>query len=157
MNTISPPAAVTIGLGLSLIVVALQSFGAFGGPASMSPAPMTVFVFFFFLGPFAIVVPAVAFWLWNVNLFRGDIQFPTRSIVLQVLAGAAALVWHIAGFRNGYFHAGWAVASVLMFCAAFMGGLVCRRQPSFWLNATAHWLTFVWLTSYAFPWLGEPL
>jgi hypothetical protein len=30
-----------------------------------------------------------------------------------------------------------------------------KRQPSFGRNLLAHWLLFVWLGWYAFPYLGE--
>ena len=73
----------------------------------------------------------------------------------MVVGLAASLEWLWLGDWQSYWGAELLAISAPIATLAVLLAIACRRRPSFLVNAAAHWVIFAWLSSYAFPWLGE--
>ena len=150
----------------SLILPACLGLLLSGAPTLLSPFPgLTVSVGFFFGDQggtwIALLLPALLFIAWNPALFRGEAQLPTRSLVLLTILTALTDLYFVESWRLGLefqgpvFTYGTCVENVIALGLLWIIFIWARRQPSFRRNLLAHWLLFVWLGWYAFPYLGE--
>ena len=153
-------AALTLMAGICLAIPALTGLSA-GEPEPLSPMPMLVVIPAFVLHVGAMFVPVAFFFAWNPSLFHGQETMPKRTywllgttILLNVAWFAAAWKWGVQfeGIRYvstvGIANAVWAALLLALFAALKKGGF-------FHKNLFLHWMLFVWLAWYAFPYLGE--
>lgn len=154
----------TVVAGLSLLIPAAVGLFIPGAPSALGPLPaITVTPAFFLPSPaIAVAVPALLFFVWNPGLFRGESRVPTRSYWLLAVATVLSVIWFVTGWKYGLRYQG--ARYVYEVCAANIAGLSLlaivfsrygKSKPSFGLNLALHWLLFVWLAWYAFPYLGE--
>jgi len=112
----------------------------------------------------AVAIPAVAFFLWNPGLFRGEATVPKRSYVLIAVATLADAAWFVGGWKDGlrfqgvaYTHAVFAI-NVVWVTLLWLGFAVSSKaRKSFNRSLLLHWLLFAWLAWSAFPFFGEML
>ena len=73
---------ITITLGVGLLLIVLQAFGAFGGGSRTlrSTTPMPLAIVYLLLGPISLVIPIVVFWSWSLFLFRGQTTLLYRGL-----------------------------------------------------------------------------
>ncbi len=155
----------TVLSGVSLILPAYCGLVLTGTPSLLSPFPtLTVLVAFAFSGAFpwlAVVVPTVLFCAWNPTLVFAEARLPTRSLVLLVIFTLLTIIDFLVEFRDGLRYQGatftFGTFAVNVGCLIVLWIVFVRgwRKPSFFNNLLAHWLLFVWLGWYAFPYLGE--
>jgi hypothetical protein len=159
------PRLATLGAGILVALIAAQSVGLFGmsTPFLLAPAPL-LFVLLATVNVPAPLIPVLfagLFWLFSLQLFRGEAAVPKRTFVLVVIAG----VWSAAGFIIGwdfgvrYQGRGYTLICLLVsLCMLAVSAAMLRRarlHPSFNLSLISHTIAFAWLGSYAFPYLGE--
>ncbi len=148
-----------------MALVAAQAIGAFGGgsPTITAPAPLLLVVpaLLGLPAPVVILLFTACFLLWLPSLHKGRPALPTRSVALAVAVAVVssavyATNWSYGLRYQGLAHTAACLALSLLFAACTLGA-VCRarKRPSFKAVLAAHTLTFVWLASYAFPYLGE--
>jgi hypothetical protein len=153
-------ATLTLMAGICLAIPAMIGLSA-GEPTPLSPMPMLVVIPAFLVRVGAVLAPVAFFFAWNPRLFRGQETVPKRTywllgiiILLNVAWFASGWNWGVQfeGIRYvrivGIANAAWAALLVALF-AAF------RKRGSFNKNLFLHWMLFVWLAWYAFPYLGE--
>lgn len=109
------------------------------------------------------VVVALVFIAWNLQLLRGIVSIPTRSLVLLSILGllCGGYLLSRAEFmveRNalGYYSAIVAInCAVVVFLVfiAYRG----RTRPRLSTSMVFHWLLFAWPATYAFPWMFEAI
>lgn len=146
--------------GICLSVPAMIGLAA-GAPKPLSPMPVLVVAPAFVVGIGAILVPVILFFAWNPSLFRGRETVPKRTYWLIGVIVTLNVAWFASGWKWGVQFQGiryvrivgvaniiWATLLVSLF-AAF------RTRASFTRNLLLHWMLFVWLAWYAFPYLGE--
>jgi len=151
----------TLLAGLSLLLPALFYFK--GEDAILYPHPCLVLVpMFFGLRWAAIAVPTLLFFVWNPGLFRGDAEVPKRSYLLLLIATVVNVLWFVVGWKDGLAVQGsrytYAVCIINFASVALLIVIFARcwkAESSFKMNLLVHWLLFVWLAWYAFPFFGE--
>jgi hypothetical protein len=111
----------------------------------------------------AFALPTLLFFVWNPGLFRGDAEVPRRSYVLLIMAAVGNALWIAVGWKYGLIFQGARynysvslinIAWVALLLVVFMRS---RKEPSFKRNLLCHWMLFLWLAWYAFPFFGELL
>jgi hypothetical protein len=159
-----PKIATTLA-GLLVALAAAQSLGAFGGgsPTILSPVSVPLAIPALLGAPLPLVVLTFAgiFWLWCFQLFNGTPLVPRRTTLLLGVMAALSTASFAIGWDYGIRYQGLTytitcvVASTAMLaCCAFILWRA-RKRASFSGSVLLHTLTFVWLASYAFPYLGE--
>jgi hypothetical protein len=132
-------------------------------PTLASPAPIPL-VLLVFLGIPRVVIAgmyACGFSLWCVQLFQGNTHIPIRTLVLFFLSVALSLLGFVGSWDFGlkYQGAAYTVSCAIFSVALFTtcGALLwyARKRPTYWVSLSGHTLLFVWLATYAFPYLGE--
>jgi hypothetical protein len=146
--------AATVSLGL---------LPTMGSPTILAPAPFLLAIPGFLGVPPLLLPPMAGFLcgLWCFRIARGNSTIPVRTLVLAVVIAAGSVWWFASGWRLGVQYEGRGFVQVtasasaglvlLTACALFYG----RKRPSIGATTLAHGLLFVWLFSYAFPYLGE--
>lgn len=126
------------------------------------PIPGLVLLPLFFIGPLAILVPMVFFFVWNPGLFYGDTKIPKRTYVLFAAATLLSPLWFLGGWRDGIVMQGprynFSVLAINVVCITVLWFVFVRNlktEPTFRVNLLLHWLLFLWLAWYAFPFFGE--
>ena len=154
-------------LGLSLILFAWVGLFSAGVPTLYCPMPtMTVLPAFALsslkLQTAAVLVPAILFFLWNPSLvIRQQSNMPKRTVGLVGLLSILTIVDFVLEWKYGlqYQSTHHTIAiytiNVLWLAALWCAVIRAWRRPSFWANLLSHWVLFVWLGWYAFPYLGE--
>jgi hypothetical protein len=159
------PRLATLGAGILVALIAARSVGLFGGasPFLLAPAPL-IFVLLAAVdvpSPLIPVLFAGLFWLFSLQLFRGEAAVPKRTFVLVVVAGVWSVAGFIIGWDFGVRYQGRAYTLICLLVSACMltvSAIMLRRarmHPSFNLSLISHTIAFAWLGSYAFPYLGE--
>lgn len=162
----SKPAVRVLIVATGVALIATQSLGLFGGgsPTVLSPAafPLTALAL---SGIPQWLVPVLwggVFLAWNPGSLRGAATIPARTValwlVVAILSGAYfAEGWH-AGLRYEGLLFVWMtlVLNILLFglCSAWLWRAQVR--PSFSRSVILHASLFVWMSTYAFPYLGGP-
>ena len=123
-------------------VLILLMFGRLGLPALLSP-----------MAGFLLFRP------WD----REQVRIPRRSVALFLVLGALTL-WHFLGSRSGavlyqgYSHTVTVLIGNIAFVTVLSGlALLSHIKPTSRVSFMFHWLLFLWLGWYAFPYLGESL
>jgi hypothetical protein len=159
------PRTLTTIAGIAVGLIAAQSLGMFGGgaPTILSPVSIPLAIPAFLGVPPSLVVLAFVaiFWLWCAPLFAGKISVPKRTGVLLMVVGALSTIAFAIGWRFGMEYQGLAhiavcilaSAAMLAFCIFFFRRV--HKHPSFGGSLLLHTLIFVWIASYALPYLGE--
>ena len=156
--------ALTLAAGMALIGPAALGLVLSGVPTFFCPFPALTILPAFVLGKaywLAVMVPTLLFFAWNPGLFRGEIRFPTRTIVLLVLLTALSGLYFVASWKYGVEYQGAHLTRIL--CLVNGAWLLLlwvvlfgrARKSSFTTNLVLHWMLFAWLAWYAFPYLGE--
>jgi hypothetical protein len=158
--------------GMGLLIPAAVGLGLFlpGAPTVFSPLPALTAIPALFLsdwhnlGNAAVILPMLLFFLWNLQLFRGEAKVPRRSYVLLALLAVLSAIDFVVSWKWGLQYEGSkftvAVCSVNIALLAFLGLAFARTRKgttSFTTSLFLHWMMFAWLGWYAFPWLGELL
>lgn len=159
------PSTATLSAGAAIALVALQSLGLLGGgaPNLLSPASvLLVFPVFMGFPPLIVVVIfVVAFLLWRPALFSGEARIPTRTLVLLAAVAVLSAVFYVSGWSYGIKYQGalntgvCLALSVLLLVGCIVAAWRGRKRPSFPTSLALHSILFVWVASYAFPYLGE--
>jgi hypothetical protein len=157
------PVILTLVAGCSLLIPAIAGLLLTGVPTRFCPLPaLTALPAMFLMQRLAVIVPTFLFFLWQPGLFKGDSQIPRRTYALVSIVFVLSVFWFIAGWKWGLQYQG--IQHVRFVClantawVAFLGLAFARSEkhaPSFKSNLFLHWILFVWLAWYAFPYLGE--
>jgi hypothetical protein len=164
MNKVKTQVGMTFLAGLSLILLSAISLGLFGrAPSILSPGAILLVIPLMIWTPvfFVILIPAVFFWLWSSYLFQGLPNLPKRTKILGYIIAALSLFYFASSWSYGVRYQGLlftivCAATSVAFVVIFI--VVVRRNEknsSFASNLLATWLLFVWVFTYAFPYLGE--
>jgi hypothetical protein len=121
-----------------------------------------VFLLLFFIGRWAFFVPMVFFFVWNHGLFNGDARIPKRTYVLLIVATLLSPLWFVVNWSDGaavqglrYNFSMLGINIAWITALWFMFARYRKTEPSFKVNLLLHWLLFLWLAWYAFPFFGE--
>ena len=155
----------TLSAAVFLGIASVQAFGAFGGgsPTLASPAPLPTTLAAMLGAPWIVISLIVSglFCLWCKQLFMRQAAIPFRTWILFFGTTALTVAWYVAGWNYGlewggkFFTYGCAIISGLLFLACGFFLYIAKHHKSFSASLAAHLVLFVWLFSYAFPWLGE--
>lgn len=110
--------------------------------------------------PLAIAAPVVLFFLWNPGLSFGE-SVPKRSLVLLIVLTVPSLIYFVEFWAYGVeYQGGLYTKSICIINVTWLAGLWLIwlrsfRLPTYGRNVLFHWLLFIWLAWYAFPYLGE--
>jgi hypothetical protein len=126
------------------------------------PIPALYLLSGLFVGPVAVAVPMVLFFIWNAELFNGAAKVPKRTYVLLAIATLLSPLWFLGGWKNGIIVQGslynflvLGINVVWITVLWFMFARNWKTEPDFKVNLFLHWLLFLWLSWYAFPFFGE--
>ena len=148
--------------GISLLVPGLL-IAAARVPKVWAPFPVIWVIAVGILGPLALLLPSIGFWISGIGLFKAADRIP---LWLTIVIGAVGVLHaaHLAsGWNLGLEYQGRAhTVSVITFSALVYGVvlgtvLASRRRRSFMLNFLAQWSFWFWLAWLSFPYLGEPI
>jgi hypothetical protein len=153
----------TLLMGLSLCLPVIPYFRRQEGfDLALYPHPVLVLVpMLLGLRWAAFAVPSVCFFLWNQGLFRGEGVVPRRSHVLLIIVALLSALWFALGWKDGMAIQGAAycrlVFSVNIACIGILFSMFAysKKTNSFAINLLCHWILFLWLSWYAFPFFGE--
>jgi len=143
--------------------IALGFVGPWGSPSLAAPAPFPLILLGFTFVP-PMLLPLIAGGvsiLWSIQIAFGNPTIPVRTAVLAISIAVGSLGWFAAGWRYGLQYQGrsfvWFTALFSVLFMVLVGAAVSwgRRRPSLAASTLAHGLIFLWLFSYAFPYLGE--
>jgi hypothetical protein len=146
-------------------VLVAQALGALGGGSPLLTTPV----------PFPLAIPALlgmplllvvlfyvaTFCVWNLSLFQGDFSVPRRTLVLLVLGTLLSVLWYLYGWKYGLryeeatYTRGCLVLSMALWVMSAIALWFGTTSPSFLKAIFSQTLIFLWLGTYAFPWLGE--
>ena len=107
------------------------------------------------------LVIALAFWFVARPLRQNRANSVRGTLVVTAVLAAASAAWYVLGWRYGVQYQGlgtlWFYVGVSLCWLAFvvLGLIVARRADSWWGHLAVQFALFVWLETFAFPWLGE--
>ncbi len=154
-----PHALPTALAGLSLAAPASLIYAG-GVPAPWAPLPAWLLTPAL-RGVPAWILPPLAFWALGFRLLRGEARIRFRACFLFSIAALWNLIWLCVALprweeMHVRAHAWIVLGANAAFCAALIHLLfLSERRPSFALGLAYHWLLFVWLGWYAFPYYGK--
>jgi hypothetical protein len=165
---VNRPQTLVFAAAFAIAVVAANAVGMFGNgsPNILSPGPLTLVLPAFMGVPTQLlpILGALLFALWEVPILLGRPEqsvLPIRSWILLALVAALSTAFFSASWAYGEKYEGHAFTlacaylSACLFVASSLCGVFAFRRRSFALRLLAEALTFVWLFTYAFPYLGE--
>jgi hypothetical protein len=164
---------------LSLVIVFLAGAASIlhGVPVLWSPLPLLVVLPGFFasglpinhpgfpfhyevLAALASIPISMAYLVWSAFPVSAS-RIPIRSVILFALVVLLSLVfffgsWSYGVTYQGFFH----TCAIATINGAFVLAIALvlsfhKRSPTYALSLAFHWLLFLWLAWFAFPWLGE--
>ncbi len=110
----------------------------------------------------AVLVPLVLFVVWSPGLLiNRQSSFPKRTVGLIAALSVLTVVDFLLEWKRGVQFHGFEHTIAVCFINALWLGLLwwvtlrAVRRPSFEAILLTHWLLFIWLSWYAFPYLGE--
>ena len=149
-------------------LVAANAIGMFGNgcPNVVSPGPLTLIVPGFMGVPVSTlpVIAAFLFVAWEMPLMLNRPSrsaFPIRTWVLVAVAGILSAICFRTGWVDGERYEGLAFTSACatlsgcMFIAIVIAGWIAAGRRTLLPRILGEALVFVWLFTYAFPYLGE--
>jgi uncharacterized membrane protein YhdT len=149
-------------LGATLLLVAATIMSILPGvPKCWAPFPLPLFVLAGFTGPLVFVVPAGTFLLWSKQLLGGEPRVPYRTVGALVVLGCLSVWYFMSTWSDSVMRYGQGfVTTVVGVNVGFVAALVALVvwsyvRPSFRLSLSVHFVLFLWLAWYAFPYLGE--
>ena len=149
----------------AVVLIAAQSLGLFGGrtPTLTSPASFPLIVPALLGGPpwLVAILWGALFVAWHPALLQGAAEVPSRTLALwlaaALLSGAYFLMSWRAGlaFEGSLFTRSSLAANLVLFgvCSTLLRR--ARATPSFAWYLSLHVALFGWISTYAFPYLGE--
>ncbi len=154
----------TYAAGISLFVLALFWWSVAGqDPSSVYPLPLLVLIpALLGLRQLAVVLPVILFFLWNAELIKGATEIPKRTFTLLIVSTALDVVWLAVASRDGmamqgakytYLVCAVNISWIIVLWLLFLRGR--KATPTFKVNLLFHWILFMWLAWYAFPFFGE--
>ena len=161
---------VAVLLALAIILLGALSMGLFGGgsPTLLAPAPIPhVLLVIAGVPAFAsVLIPALLFVIWNPRPFTDRLEgslpaFPKRTWVLLAVLAAGSAAWYVGGWKLGVDYEGFrymmfcAGVSAVYFALSLVMATIASRRRNVNANIASHFFIFAWLSTYAFPWLGE--
>jgi hypothetical protein len=157
------PVILTLVAGCLLLIPAIAGLLLTGVPTRFCPFPaLTVLPAMFLMERLAVIVPTFLFFLWQPSLFKGNSKIPRRTYALLSIAVVLSIFWFVTGWKWGLQYQGIQHVRFVFLAniawVAFLGLVFAnsrKRVPSFKNNLFLHWILFVWLAWYAFPYLGE--
>jgi hypothetical protein len=167
VNQISKTRAATTAAGLSLLIPASLGLLVSNVPTILCPFPALTVLPAFLLSEIhlwkaAVVVPTVFFFAWHPKLFQGSATIPKRTYFLLIVAALLSVVDFVTSWNWGLqFQGARHTHVVCAINAVWIASLIIafargrNVEPSFGLSLFLHWMLFVWLAWYAFPYLGE--
>lgn len=152
---------ITIGCALVILQTSDLALSAKGGPTILSPLPLFTVIWHFIVGPGAAILPPVAFCLWSMHLFKGKAIVPKRTLIALGILIVLDIIDLYYSWPYGlkYQGKGFTVAMIEINAAFILFLLVITvwavKRVSFIGNLLVHFILFLWLGWYAFPYLGE--
>jgi hypothetical protein len=153
------------GAALAILLTAWEGLGPLN-PSALSPMPMlTVIPAFIFSNlnyRLAALMPPLLFLALNSELLKGTEKASTKAYVLLCVASILSVLWFLDGWKLGLEYEGSQYTQVVF--AVNVGWLLLlwglaivelKTAPSFAKNLTFQCAIFIWLSWYAFPYLGE--
>lgn len=148
-----------------VMVIAGQSLGLFGGgsPTLMSPSSLPLILPAFLGVPAGLVAMlfGVVFLSWQTALLRGAAAVPRRTVILWAATTILSGAYFATSWRSGLLYEGLPYTRTSLVLNLFLL-VVCtvllwraRTVPSFGHALSAQTALFVWLATFAFPYLGE--
>jgi drug/metabolite transporter (DMT)-like permease len=108
---------------------------------------------------FALMIPALFFFAWNPRLLRGSPAVPRRSYALFAVGAVLSLGYFYSLWNEGLKVQGvsytYSLFSANIAAIAVLGFVFARKEPSFRYNLFLHWTLFLWMSWFAFPFLGK--
>jgi hypothetical protein len=155
----------TLAAGVPVGLAVARSVELLGRDYSsvFSPVAVPVVLPFMFGVPALVVVLlwVVVFVTWHRSLLVGSSMTPSRSLWMWAVCAVLSLANFAAGWHYGLKYQGrtrmliWLVASLLLCATSGMLLWTSRKHPGFARALAAHTLLWLWITTVAFPWLGE--
>jgi hypothetical protein len=107
-----------------------------------------------------IVACSIAFVLWNHQLLRGRPQIPRRTVVLLAVLQLLNWPWIICsasfwGYLGMSYVLRVSVVNLVLLTTLVTGWCAAKKHPHFLLTLAFHWIAWIWLTAYFFPYFGE--
>jgi hypothetical protein len=161
----SKPVITVFLVAAAVVVIASQSLALFGGraPSLISPASFPLIV------PALLGVPpwlVTIFWGgvflgWNPALLKSGAHVPARTVALWLATALLSGAYFVASWRAGLVFEGPVFTRVSFVLDLALFGLCsvllwrARVAPSFRRSLSFQACLFVWLLTYAFPYLGQ--
>jgi hypothetical protein len=108
------------------------------------------------------MLPTLLFFAWNPGLVvRPRAQLPKRTVAALGVLTVLTVVDFVFEWRYGVKYQGIRyteliyISNAIWLVVLWFTFIRCMRQASFNINLLAHFLLFMWLGWYAFPYLGE--
>jgi hypothetical protein len=149
----------------AVALVAAQASGLFGGGSQTWALPSCFpFIVLTLIGVPPWLIPllwAVLFIVWHPALLRAQAEVPARTVALWLATSLMSAAYFVVSWRAGMRFDG------LLFTATSLAvdligfgicSLLLRRArvtPSFGLSLALQVSLFVWISTYAFPYLGS--
>jgi hypothetical protein len=152
----------TYGCAVVLVVVSAVTLLQ-GSPEVWAPWPTYMLIALLVSGPLAFIGPSVLFLLWSKQLLRGESRLPYRSLMLLFLVGSLSLLYFYANWPEGIMRYGngyvatVATVNTVFFVVLGALSLWAFSRPSFGVALLFHFMLFLWLGWFAFPYFGEGL
>jgi hypothetical protein len=163
----SKPLTSVLFTAAGVALIAAQSLGLFGGgsPTLASPAsfPLTALAVVGLPQWLVAVLWGGAFLAWHPALLRGAAATPPRTLAVWLVTVILSGIYFAVGWRAGLRYEG-----LLFTCSTLVLDIVAfalctvllwraRMRPAFREALSLQASLFVWLATYAFPYLGGPL
>lgn len=156
----------TASAAVLMFFVAVQSVGLFrgGSPTIIAPAPIPLVVLVLLLGipaGLAVTFPPTLFCLWCWRLFRHQSKIPLRTYILYAVVFALSLPYYTVSWRYGLKYQGYLYTVSCAGLSAFLASICAvalwrgRTNPAWSISLFSHVILFLWIFSFAFPYLGE--
>jgi hypothetical protein len=164
-----PPARakwVVILAGLLILPFALLSIAS-GIPELCCPMPALFVYPAFVFGSFTVayvfgsLVLLASFYIFARRLTKGRPTISSWTVLAVAVLQVLNWLWIAAYFSSGLINQGRShVVGLILINVAFLvtlAGLwcVCLRRPTFLISLAFHWLAWIWLAVYLFPYLFD--
>jgi hypothetical protein len=149
---------------VAVALVAVQSVGLFGESPTLTLPSCFPFIVLTLIGVPRWVIPllcAALFVAWNPGLLRAQGEVPARTVALWLATTLLSVAYFVVSWRAGVSFDGFlfTATSLAVDLIAFgICSLLLRRarvNPSFGRSLALQVTLFVWISTYAFPYLGS--